>query len=250
MHRLLTLLFLLLPATLLAQQPDTLRRGLLVGYGSNLSFGSFSGGSVSLKMEKSATHALRFGVGVALDGFNSDRTEMHESSLTLSPSDPQNTSTNAEDITSDIYSVQVDVVVEVERYPEAAGRMRPYVLYGAFVGPRFSTRDGDTERNQPNQHPSTLLLSDDVQTYAWGGGLTGGLGVEWSVAGDLSLLAEYRTRLFYERKIEKRERTQVIVDTNANSETYTSTVTDRTRQADHQYGLRSDGLRVGAVLYF
>ncbi len=252
MHRTLALL-LLLPAALHAQPASPLRRALLVGYSSNLTFAPFNGGSVSYKTERSPTRALRIGLDVFLEGQTSTYKEKRVTTLPGGAED-QTDQTRG----TDSYDVEVNVILEAERYPARAGRMRPYVLYGVFMGPRFfdNTIDDAREESQdvqsrpPRTDTSTDVQREESDGRAWGGGLTGGLGVEWRVADDLSVLAEYRTRFYYSHSVQNSHVTRTIATSDDDPDEEPLTITQRVRQRSSQYGLRSDGLRVGAVLYF
>ncbi len=261
MLRAFLLLALATPLAVVAQQPDTLRRALLVSYGSNLSFSSFNGGSVSLKTERSPTHALRFGLDIELTGLSQDDRSTSEDETSQMPGGFETTINDTDRSQRDNSFIRFDVVLEVERYAATAGRMRPYALFGVFGGPRYSRLDEEerqvsgNEQRPPNQPPfSDTQVTVNERTnksHLWGGGFTGGLGVEWRVAGDLSLMAEYRTSLFFERSVNKNVSTRTTTFSNSvNTNTATTTSTDRSRYVSSNYGFRSMGLRVGAALYF
>lgn len=261
MLRAVLLLLLAAPVAAIAQQPDTLRRGLLVSYNENLSFTAFHGGSLSLKLERAPTRAVRLGLNVELVGTQQEDELDFRDDATQTPPSFETGFTGTERVQTDNATVRLDLVLEVERYAAAAGRMRPYLLAGVFGGPRFTRLDderqatSENEQRPVNQPPFTetqvIVAENTSRGTAWGGGLAGGLGVEWRVAGDFSLLAEYRTSLFFERSVNRSTlRQETTFSNSVNSNTSTFVTTDRSRFTRSTYGLRSLGLRVGAVLYF
>lgn len=262
MLRAFLLLVAALPGLALAQSsPDTLRRGLLVGYADDFSFRAFNGGLVSLTFERSPTRAFRVGVDVEITGTAQRDKLSAEDDSEQTPPGFETTFTSTEQSTLDNTLARFDLVVEAVRYPASGGRMRPYVLAGVFGGPRLTRLDTErrtvnrNEQRPTNQPPfaetQTVVLDNANRATAWGAGLSGGLGVEWQVADDLSLLAEYRGALFFERSVNRTESVRRTTFTNSvNTNTATIVSTDVSRFTQRTYGFRSLGLRAGAVLYF
>lgn len=135
--------------------------------GENVTLNSFQGGTISAKRHTSATRAYRFGLSLSASYIGEEEPERDQ---------------NRQSLALDAQLVQ---------YPNTDKDVRLY--YGGGPTASFSRRKSFREGDEKDYTVTSTAVD-------WGVGVSGIVGAEWFVRRDISLSAEYRTDLRFERR--------------------------------------------------
>ncbi len=169
----------------------------------NFQLASFQGGMLSIKRHLSDGTALRVGVSMDLSAESGEGTTTVSDSITASS-----------DLDNDL--VSFGLVVQMIKYPSPSAATNFY--YG--IGPTFTYRSAKNRTFSVNPYDGNTRTADEERT-SWHAGVSGVVGIEWFARSNISLMAEYRLSLYYERTEYKSEIRYSTQELERESETNT-----------------------------
>ena len=218
------LLFLLLAAVqfTLAQESESSTTDLAKSWSlqfqinNNFQLSSFQGSTISAKYHLSSKHAMRFGISLSgnIQDQELDRMRMGVQENKL-----------------DRLSLQVR-----SHYLFYFPSIKKTQLYFG-VGPTLEYLNNDTKTLES-------LSKRTRESYLWGVGISGVLGIEWLVRENIGLLAEYGTSFLY--NYSKSE--DVYKQTVPGNDEYE--IMDRTEQEMKAFSINSLSIKFGLSVYF
>lgn len=167
----------------------------------NFTLKSFEGMMISATRHHTRSSAIRFGLDLSIASSESED--------------------NGETI-RDCSSRSVELVVHFMRYPRMESE--PVLYWG--IGPLISYVASEYETHAPGE-PSS---SQRQEGMAWAVGASGVLGVEWLVAQNVALLAEYGVSADYEKQIDEQ-------------------CSDSSERESTSFNFSSSGVRFGVSVY-
>ena len=200
----------------------------------NLTLGSYSGSTLSLKRHLASGNAIRFGVSLDIGGGGEDFVDAQGDTF----------NSIGRSLVEDRRHQAVGVGATYLWYTQRAAPVHGY--WGG--GPAASWSRSHTLRNQTQtyssggQPPQTNVLVEDYTSRFWRVGVAGTAGVEWLVARRVGVFAEYGTALNYTSSRSTRRATV----TSSGQPTRTDTF-DRDA---HAWDFSGSGGRLGVSVYY
>ena len=181
---------------------------LQFGIDQHFTLRPFQGATVSAKKDVSETRAFRFGITLAAEFFN-----------------------GAGDVERDYNQQQLSATAQwlfyTEEDAERVGAVRLYAGAGPQAG--FSRRFNATTG------PEDDGARDERTSSVWSAGLSGALGVEWTLHRRIGLLAEYESSLLFRRQWDMQTSSGFPDEENESSQT--------------GFALEAGGVRFGVAVY-